>query len=268
MGIKGAQEYALFGGRVYFQRDDDTTKAYLDIGTIETPQLQMEVEKVELKDADGGVQVTVDEAVISINETYDIVTSNVSLQNLALLFLADQPEAFSQAATEQTAVAHKACVGTGKMIKLLNSSGDPIYDVASIVVKDAGGTPTHVENTDWKWISKPRGLIQIISGGGISDGDSLEIDITPNAITSSLRLVKPLTGGDAIPGKAIIVLSSGNNANQLIRECSCTLSPNGTTFQVEDFSNMTFSLTVTSDLTQTTPSGRLLKAIGSLPANP
>jgi len=272
MSVSGFQEFWVVGSRFYFVNDDDTNSALLDLGVIQVASPSMEVEKIELEDSDGGIRRTVDEAVTKVSETYDLVCHNFNLDNLALLFLADSnsPASFTQTTDEIQNVAHTAVVGPGKFVKLKDASGNWLYSIDSIVVKTQNPATTTtpspaVENTDWEWISEDRGIISILSGGSISDGDTIYIDITPNAITGN-RLVYPQTGS-IIKGKAMLVWGRDNNAEQTVREANVTISPNAANFQVEDYSDFTLQAKVTSDVTQTTaPAGKLLQYKGTLPA--
>lgn len=273
MSVSGYQEFWVTGSRFYFQRDDDTNEGLLDLGVIKVVSPTMEVEKIELEDSDGGIRKIAAEAVTKMSETYEIECNNFSLDNLALLFLASSssPATFTQAVTPIADVPHKAVVGPGKFVKLKNLTGDWLYNINTISVVNATAmttTTTNVpltEDTDWEWISKDRGIISILSTGSIADGDDLLITITPNALTGK-RLVYPQTGS-IINGHAMLVWGRDNNAYQTVREADVTISPSSGNFQVEDYSSLTLSAKVLSDVTEITePAGRLLQFKGTLPA--
>ena len=273
MSVSGYQEFWVVGSRFYFQNDADTNSALLDLGVIKTVSPTMETEKIELEDADGGVRRTVAEAVTKVSETYEIECNNFSLDNLALLFLASStsPATFTQAVTPIADVPHKAVVGPGKFVKLKDADGNWLYSINTITVNNVTAMTTTstlapiAEDTDWEWISKDRGIISILSTGSIADGDDLQITITPNAITGK-RLVYPQTGS-IINGHAMLIWGRDNNAEQTSREADVTISPSSGNFQVEDFSSLTLSVKVVSDVNEiTAPAGRLLQFKGTLPA--
>ena len=176
-----------------------------------------------------------------------------------------EPDNFTQAATVLTNVAHKAVIGAGKMIKLHDASGNWLYSVASIVVKNGAATVTYTENTDWKWINKDRAVIQVLAGGSIGHGQDLAITITPVAVTGR-RLIRPQTNAKAIRGRAMLVWSRNANAEQTVREFDCSISPTAAAFNDADYSSFTLQAKVLSDITDTTyPAGLLLQFVGTLP---
>ncbi len=265
MGRVGFQEFWITGARLYFTRNSDANAALLDLGVIQSCTPTIESTKLELKDGDGGIRRTVDEVVTDINESYEIVCSNFNMENLALAFMSNAPEELAQTTDKLTAVVHKAVVGPGKYVKLKDANGVYLYNITAAVVKDSDGTTTYVEDTDWKWLSKARGIIQILSTGSIKDGDSITIDITPAAI-SGKRLLKPQTSSGAIKGKALIVFGRENNTAQTMREAEVSLTPSATSLSSEDYSSFTLTAKVLSDITSVNePAGRMLQPIGTLP---
>lgn len=281
MTVSGVQEFWVVGSRFYFQNDDSANEALLDLGVIQVASPTIETEKIELEDADGGVRRVVDEAITKMSETYDLVCNNFNLDNLAMLFMADKnsPADFTQAITKIENVAHIAAVGPGKHVKIKDASGNWLYGIQSIditlIVSATTTTPVPatttttaipiVENVDYEWVSKDRGIINIIDGGAIDDGDTMYIDITPKAITGR-RLVYPQTGA-ILKGHAMLVWGRGGNVEQTVREADVTISTSAANFQVEDYSDFTLQAKVVSDVTETTaPAGKLLQFKGTLPA--
>lgn len=103
MSVVNFQDYWIAGSRLWFQRDpvNGVEQPWVDLGTINPANPTIEPEQKELVDFDGGIGLTVEESVTKITETYDITCSNLNLTNLALLFLANDPQAFTQAAGEK-----------------------------------------------------------------------------------------------------------------------------------------------------------------------
>jgi len=272
MTVSGVQEFWVVGSRFYFQNDDFANEALLDLGVIQVVSPTIETEKIELEDADGGVRRVVDEAITKMSETYDLVCNNFNLDNLAMLFMADKdsPATFSQTATEIQNVPHVAAIGPGKHVKIKDLAGTWLYNLTSIVVKPQNPATTTtpiplVEDTDWEWVSKERGIINIIADGAISDLDVLYIDIIPVVLEGS-RLVYPQTGA-ILKGRAMLVWGRGNNLEQTVREADVTISTSAANFQVEDYSDFTLQAKVVSDVLETTePAGKLLQFKGTLPA--
>lgn len=66
-------------------------------------------------------------------------------------------------------------------------------DVSNVVVTGSGGTPTHVAGTDYD-VDAVSGRIYVIPGGGITDGDTLEVDYDYAAHTGATALPKVQSG--------------------------------------------------------------------------
>jgi len=145
MSVVGHQDFWVVGSRMYFKRDaiGGTAQPWMDLGVIETANPNFETEKLTLQDSDGGLKRIVDEAVASIDETYDIVCSNLNMENLSLLFLADRPESFVQTA-EEDYVVHAAV--KGYLLKIHDDDADStlLFNMTSIIGVTDGGSLTEV----------------------------------------------------------------------------------------------------------------------------
>lgn len=269
MGVVGQQDLWVTGSRFYFVRDGDANATLYDMGTVDTANPQFNNQVIEALDGDGGILKQIDEALIRQTESYDLATLNCSLDNLAAFYLSAVPETFTQPSGGSiAAVPHKVVLGPGRMCKLKDSAGNWLYNVATVVVKAVGGGTTYVADTDYKIISLPRGIIQFLDASALSEGDTVEITVTLTALTGK-RLVRPQTAGAAIKGKGVIVFGRGGNAQQTVREFSMSLTPSAANFQTTDYSKLTFSVKVLSDVTEATyPAGRILQMYGSIPATP
>lgn len=343
MGKVAFQDFWIAGSRIYFQRDaiDGVEQPWLDIGTIETVNPQVTPEEVKLVDPDGGIQTIVDQALTSVEETYDVTAKNLSLENLAMMFLADAPTAFTQTA-EDKEVTHSILAGrlvkihdsdtaktllygldaisgiftgsvTSNTLTAINASARQLTFSSSVSVTDgdpilvtgdglsnkansrtytADGTQTgttitvverptanetavtvtaYTENagtifkqgTDWDVVSADRGIARIIDGGAITSGDyTIAFSV---AALSGNRTFNPQTAKGTITGRAILIYSRRNNADQTVREMEVAVTPNSSSIQDTDFSSMVLTFTVLNDLTSTTPAGRVLQFKGSLP---
>lgn len=120
----GFQDAWVTGSRLYFKRDDDAAGnkfPRIDLGIIEVANPNIQASSVELQDSDGGVRRLVDKRVTDISETYDIVCSNMSPKNLALLFLSNAPAAVAQTQVEKAAVSQRA--HPGELLGLVDTDG-------------------------------------------------------------------------------------------------------------------------------------------------
>jgi len=272
MAIVVHQDLWLTGSRLYFQRDPVATvvQPHRDLGVIEPANPTLEVEKLVLKDSDGGVKTDITESVTEINETYEITCSNLSPNNLALLFLGNDPTAFTQSASALTDIKHFA--HPGELVKLIDADYDaatpgvPMFGITSIqAVTGAGGSPTYTVDVDWEIVDLQRGLIRMITGGAFAAAADILIDFTPTAITGK-RMVTPQDLLGTVEGNAVLVFGRGNNAQQSARYGRASLTPASANFQIDDYSNFVLSLKFLSDLTAATPAGNLLYWVGAVPA--
>jgi hypothetical protein len=133
MSVVGGQDFWVTGSRLYFQKDavSAVVQPLLDLGTIQVANPSLEVEKIQLKDSDGGLKVLVDEAVTGLAESYDITCNNLNLDMLSLMFLAQSPEAFVQAAGAKTVVHW--CT-PGRLLKIVDNdaAATPVFSLSTI----------------------------------------------------------------------------------------------------------------------------------------
>ena len=136
-GIVGFQDLWVAGSRFYFQRDDSgsTTYPLLDLGTVNTISPTIEPTVLQLKDGDGGRLNLIDEGFSDINENYDVVIKNLNQENLQFLFLADEPTELADATAVKKQKFH---IGAGKLMKLVDTSGDGVYSLTNTLVSTTG----------------------------------------------------------------------------------------------------------------------------------
>lgn len=357
MSNVGFQNFWVAGARFYYKRDDadDGTKfPWIDLGVVKKATPNVTTEKVQLMDSDGGRKNLVDEAMTSIDESYDIQCNNINLDNLSLIFLANPPSEFTQAAAEQEVSHH---VHPDRLLKLSGEDGELAYSLAKVtgvMVRDAAGDLTEVEITainkaaktiivtgdlsaeldagdkivvrrtaltnplnaktytvvsavfgaattvtvneepaadeaaisglliykadagdagiiyeegvDWEEVSLDRGIIRIIDGGAISAEDEVVV-IFQSLALSGARQMFPHDLQDNVKGQALLVLSREDNGEQTAREFYCSMTPNGFNPNDSDFSDLTITVKVIAQPTETVPAGRLLQFKGALPAS-
>ena len=294
-GIVGFQDLWVAGSRFYFQRDTsgNTTYPLLDLGTVNTISPTIEPTVLQLKDGDGGRLNLIDEGFSDINENYDVVIKNLNQENLQFLFLADAPTELTDPAGVKIQKIH---TGPGKLMKLLDASGNGIYDLDTDsftgsnggflgTYDSAGATSqtsvleqfdgTNSGTADYEVVSKERGLIRFYDGGtnsisgmyaGLESGTTIGSIINGYTAGNS-RLLKPQSLSSPVRGKGYIVFSRSNNTQQSVREFSCTVLPSSANFQVEDFSEFTLNVSVLSDIQADNIAGRYMYIKGDEPTS-
>lgn len=259
MGVKGTQDIWRVGARVYFRRKGVTSNDYLDMGVIQSITPNFASDSQTLNDPDGGVNTPFVVNTTSFTEAYTLECSNFSPEMLALAWGSPSPENWSQAATPLTGISHS--VGKrGNLVKLVDGNGMNVYNVDTITITG------QVEDTDWEWVNKKRGLFRVIPTGGIAENAVVSIDITPNVVEEAPRLLYPQKESGATEGDAIISLSRDDFGNETFRECEVSIAAAGNSLSASDFSSHTLELTVLSDKTDNvSPAGRMLQAVGTPP---
>ena len=192
------QDLWIAGARIYLQRLDDSSESLLDMGTVQPFGSSPQVEKAELWDSDGGVNTLVEESITKYDESMEITCYNLALDNLALFYMASMPTAFTAptgAALQD--VSHKAVIGANKYVKIKDAAGAWLYNVTDVVVTNDDDSVTYVEGDDYE-LRGDRGLLRILAGGAITDGDTIKIDVTLNSTTGK-RLLLPATDAQNNP---------------------------------------------------------------------
>ena len=264
MGVTGFQDFWIAGSRMYFKRDPVLTvdQPLFDLGVLQQATPALEVTEVELKDADCGLRRTVAKQVTDMTETFSVECSNFNPENLSLLLMATPAEAFTQSATPQTDVTQDPA-HLGYLLKIKDAAGDPVYNLTSFdALKDPTAVTTYVLDTDYEIVSLERGLIRII-GVTIPEGELVKASFTPVALTGK-RMVKPQTTNN-IEGELFLFYSREGCAEQSVRHARCSITPSAAGISSEDFSSMTFNVTILADATADVPAGEMLYFEGTVP---
>lgn len=256
------------GSRLYFRRTaaDGTYYPLIDFGHVDPLAPNHNIQTLERVDGWGGIGQTVEQAVTGVSTSIDVTGYSFNEEMFALAFAAELPSAISQSATPVTDIEH-ANVLVGNQIKLIDGSGDPIYNIASIqgVELDPNGSPSALTlGTDYEVTDLKLGLIRLIPGGAAGAKGAtvtLDVDYTPNAL-SGARVIKPLAT-PLIEGTFYAFWASNDFSQYRVWEGTGSLRANNYTPQFTDWSNVSLTLQVLADLTQPTqPAGKLIHIYG------
>lgn len=133
-----------------------------------------------------------------------------------------------------------------------------------IYVATADTGVIYEQDVDWEVVSTDRGFLRIIDGGAIADGTAV-VAFTTAAVTGD-RVFNPQDADGEVQGTMLLVWGRGNNAEQTVREARVSVTPSAGNIQIDDFSSITLTFRVISDLTADVPAGRLLHFKGSVPS--
>ena len=179
MAVSGHQDFWQTGSRLRFKRDTEGATAFpwRDLGVIQAAQPTMDTETVELDDTGSGIAATVATGAATFNESYDIVCSNMSLENSSLLMLGSAPAAFTQSATEVT-VDHTAYVDG--LLHLHDDDDDQteIYNVSAVAGVYSGGLANLTAMTVTAIDASARTITVTEDASSLSDGDCIIVQST------------------------------------------------------------------------------------------
>ena len=192
------------------------------IGNCPSFNLSVESEIFEHVSSTSGIQTTDLKVTKSTKFSGQIVCDDMQPENMAL-FLVGSQATLSQVATPVTNEAIVVNKGRHFQLGLTVSNKVGIRDVTSVVVTDVAGTTTYVLNTDYK-LDADSGMIYIISGGAITNGQTIHVDYTPTA--GSRPYIQSGDSG-SLQGEIFFVSDNANGDNRDVRIPLATISPSG-----------------------------------------
>jgi hypothetical protein len=192
------------------------------IGNCPSFNLSVESEIFEHVSSTSGIQTTDLKVTKSTKFSGQIVCDDMQPENMAL-FLVGSQATLSQVATPVTNEAIVVNKGFHFQLGLTVSNKVGIRDVSSVVVTNVAGSTTYVLNTDYK-LDADSGMIYIISGGAITNGQTIHVDYTPTA--GSRPYIQSGDSG-SLQGEIFFVSDNANGDNRDVRIPLATISPSG-----------------------------------------
>lgn len=192
------------------------------IGNCPSFNLSVESEIFEHVSSTSGIQTTDLKVTKSTKFSGQIVCDDMQPENMAL-FLVGSQATLSQVATPVTNEAIVVNKGRHFQLGLTVSNKVGIRDVSSVVVTNVAGSTTYVLNTDYK-LDADSGMIYIISGGAITNGQTIHVDYTPTA--GSRPYIQSGDSG-SLQGEIFFVSDNANGDNRDVRIPLATISPSG-----------------------------------------
>lgn len=244
-------KYVFGRGRIFIgiYSDDANRADRRFIGNCPGFTLSVESEKFEHFSSTSGIQTKDLTVTKSVNFNAQVTCDDIQAENLAL-FLGGTSGTLTQSATPITNEAITVQKGYHYQLGLVGSNDVGVREVSSVVVTHSSGAPTYVLDTDYK-LDANSGMIYIISGGAISNGQVIHVDYTPAA--GARTLVESGTGG-AVDAELFFVADNAAGDNRDLRIALCSIAPSGELpFITEDeLGSMTFDIGV-STKDSTTP---------------
>ena len=268
-GITGSQDLWVVGSRAYFQREG--AASLVEIGTINTVSPAVEPVKIDLREYETGLGKLFDSTLTEFTETYEITTKNFFRDNIANLFLSSAPITRSnplESATANRAIftftydANRHVAGT-LFVAVDNGGGTPTSQVCYnlTAVTGAGALVSQVEIAD-----ATRGIIRLLSVGSLTNGSTYTITVDcADPIGNNRQVMRPQTATlSRVTGEMMIYFERNNGEYQSCRNFRCIVQPSSANFQIEDYSEFTFTAKALYEPAKTAKFGKFITYRGSV----
>lgn len=241
--------YVLGRGQIFFNRFLPGTRTPTDERYFgHTPEftLNVEAENLDHWNAENGVKIKDESALIQVTRAVNFVTDNISPDNLALFFLGD---ASTVTDTGSTAEEETLTVKKDRYYQLGVTASNPagVRGVSSVVVEDVTPT-TYVEGTDYE-IDEDLGRLYILTEGSIDDDTELTVTYDIDASTRDRIISK----NQQINGQLRFVAYNAVGKNVDYFMAYVRISPNGDfSLKSDEWQQLGFSVEVL-ELNRDTP---------------
>lgn len=244
-----ASNVMLGRGALYFDRrtSTDNTVGSFHLGNCDTFGLNVSTEKLTLKDFTQQSTSNYKEVVSSTDVAINIAGFEFSKDTMALATMGTI-STYTQSSGTVTAETLAASTVTGLKGRFFFTA---YKNISAVALKQ--GATTYVLNTDYQITDAVRGIIKILTTGGVTDGTALTIDYTKAAMTGGSALDAIFGGADAaIEGKLRFVSNNTTGPNWDLTAWNVSLRPNGDVSLIsEEFNKFTLEGSAQSDASGT-----------------
>lgn len=268
-GIVGSQDLWVVGSRAYFQREG--AASLVEIGTINTVSPAVEPTKIDLREYETGLGKLFDSTLTEFTETYEVTTKNFFRDNIANLFLSSAPVTRSnpsESGTPDQAVFNftydnsRHAAGT-QFLAVDNGGTSPTNRVCYNLqtVFGTGALASQVAIVD-----AARGIFQLTGVTGLTNGSTYSVQIGLDApIGNNRQVMRPQTATlSRVTGEMLVYFERNNGEFQSCRNFKCILQPSNANFQIEDYSEFTFTAKALYEPTKTAKFGKFITYRGSV----
>lgn len=220
----------LGSGRIYVNRKvGGVYKGFKYIGNATKFEIKENSEKKERVSKDrANYGSALNTVYVKKPAEVNITLDDLDKDNLALVFLGDASavSVTGSTVTDEVVTGYKGMIFQTAKRK-----------ISSVVLTDSAGTTTYVLNTDYEITDADLGLIKVLSGGAITDAQSLKIDYTYGSMTSN-----KVAGGTNSTIIMKVLFDGVNQADQakaVVNVLEAVLSPtSGVDFLADDFTSL------------------------------
>lgn len=226
--LRETKQQTLGRGKILFQEAGASGFRY--IGNTPAFGITITTESLRHFNSDSGVRVQDKQVPVSTEYAGSLTTDNINYENLAMLLLGSASTVSVSSATGES--ESFTSVKQGDTYALASRK------VGSVVVEVSAAAKTL--GTDYT-VDLERGHITIVEGGGIADGDTM--DVTYNITAHSYN--KAVSAGNAKEGSLLFIADNpeGEDIDYLIADCK--LTPNGEfAIKAEEWQQLPFNVEI------------------------
>jgi hypothetical protein len=192
------KNYTLGRGELWFARFKTGTRTpdgFVYFGNTPEFNLTIAAETLDHYSSDRGIREKDDSINLQVNRTGSLTTDNINPRNIALFYFGEDSLVTQAAATDLTYAIEGAKVEHAYQLGQTetNHTGHVSIVEASVVVKK--GSTTFVKDTDFE-VMADIGMVKILDGGDIVDGDDLTVEYDIAATTRE----RVISGTDPVEG--------------------------------------------------------------------
>lgn len=244
-----ASNVMLGRGALYFDRrtTTDNKVGSFHLGNCDTFGINISTEKLTLSDFTQQSTSPYKEVVSSTSVALTIAGFEFSKDTMALATMGAIDTTYTQTNVAITGETLASATVTGLKGRTFFTA---YRNISTVVLKQ--GATTYVANTDYTVVDATRGMIKILTTGGVTDGTALTIDYAKATITTGT--IDRVFGGTSatIEGTLRFVSNNTTGPNWDCTVHNASLRPNGDiSFISEEFNKFTLEGTAQSDASGT-----------------
>lgn len=185
-----ANDYTLGKGKFYFRRFLAGTQTpepggFRRLGNVPEATVSQSSEKLDHTSSEGGINVKDASVTTSQDSNIAFTTDNVSMDNLALWFNSTVSEIVEAGGAVVAEPVADVVLGSYYQLGETNVTPQGVRGVSAVTVKK--GATVFLAGTDYR-IDLSTGMLEILEGGAIVDGDDITVDYTAPAGTRRVIL--------------------------------------------------------------------------------
>lgn len=238
-----AQNYTLGRGKVYFGRfAEGATEptGFRYIGNTPEFNLTIEDETLDHYSSDKGIREKDDSVPLEVNRSGSMTCDNIVVDNVALFFFGTTSAITTSALTSQSENLSGVVAGMSYQIGLTVSNPVGIRGVENVTVESNPAGTTYTLNTDYR-LDADRGMVEIIDGGAITDGD----DITVNYDIAASTSTRVISGSAPVEGAMRFIAANPKGADFDYFFPYVKITPNGDyALKGDEWQTIPFSLEI------------------------